>query len=128
MERYSKVYASKWQSQYSEEFKLKVCREYLDGLSSRKSIERKYKLGNSRITSWLRSFGWDVSKSVLVSSYVMPTKTKPKQDIQDEGNTSIELLKKQLDDALLEKELYRKMIEVAERDLKINIIKKSGTK
>jgi transposase len=53
---------------------------------------------------------------------------KKDQDVPTEDSTSVKLLKKQLDDALLEKELYRKMIEVAERDLKINIRKKSVTK
>ena len=56
----------------------------------------------------------------------MPAKRDP--DIQPEDSASVKLLKKQLEDALLEKELYRKMIEVAERDLKINIRKKSVTK
>ncbi|MGB4775624.1 MAG: hypothetical protein WBP45_10650 [Daejeonella sp.] len=126
MERYSKVYESKWQSQYSEEFKHKVCREYLDGSDSRTTLERKYKLGNSRLTSWLKSFGLEVKKAIYLSSYVMPAKKD--QDVLTEDITSVNLLKKQLDDALLEKELYRKMIEVAERDLKINIRKKSVTK
>lgn len=125
MERYSKVYKSKWQSQYSEEFKRKVCQEYLEGSDSRTTIERKYKLGNSRLTSWLKSFGFTIKKPIYVSSYVMPAKKDPKPQPEDE---SVKLLKKQLEDALLEKELYRKMIEVAERDLKIDIRKKSATK
>lgn len=126
MERYSKVFGSKWQSQYSEEFKRSVCREYLDGHESLQTLQKKYKLGNSRITVWLKSFGWDVKKIIYLSSNTMPAKKD--QDIQAEDNASVELLKKQLEDALLEKELYRKMIEVAERDLKINIRKKSVTK
>jgi transposase-like protein len=126
MERYSKVYKSKWQSQYSEEFKRNVCHEYLDGSDSRTTIERKYKLGNSRLTSWLKSFGLSIKKPIYVSSYIMPAKQGPGTQSEDEA--SIQLLKKQLEDALLEKELYRKMIEVAERNLKIDIRKKSVTK
>jgi transposase len=126
MERYSKVFGSKWQSQYSEEFKRKVCQEYLEGQDSRTTIERRYKLGNSRITFWLKSFGLETKKTIYLSSYVMPVKKD--QDVPAEDSASVKLLKKQLEDALLEKELYRKMIEVAERDLKINIRKKSVTK
>jgi transposase-like protein len=126
MERYSKVFGSKWQSQYSEEFKRSVCRAYLDGTDSRTTIERKYKLGNSRLTAWLKSFGWEVKRPIYLSSYVMPPEKD--QDIPAEDSISVKLLKKQLENALLEKELYRKMIEVAERDLKINIRKKSVTK
>jgi transposase len=126
MERYSKVYKSKWQSQYSEEFKRKVCQDYLDGNDSLQIVQKRYKLGNSRITFWLKSFGLEVKKPIYISSYVMPAKKD--QETPAEDSASVKLLKKQLDDALLEKELYRKMIEVAERDLKINIRKKSVTK
>ena len=114
------------QCKYSEEFKRSVCQEYLDGYECRKAIERKYKLGNSRLTIWLKSFGMELNKPICVSSYIMPAKKD--QGIPAEDSASVKLLKKQLDDALLEKELYRKMIEVAERDLKINIRKKSVTK
>lgn len=126
MERYSKVFGSKWQSQYSEEFKRAVCREYLDGQEGLRSLEQKYNLGNSRVSAWLRSFGWEIKKTIYLSSHIMSAKSDP--GIPTEDSASVKLLKKQLDDALLEKELYRKIIEVAERDLKINIRKKSVTK
>jgi transposase-like protein len=126
MERYSKTYGSKWQSQYSEEFKRKVCQEYLDGNEGLGALERKYNLGNSRISAWLKLYGLEKKKTIYLSSSIMPLKKDP--DIQPEDSASVKLLKKQLEDALLEKELYRKMIEVAERDLKINIRKKSVTK
>ena len=120
------MYGSKWQSQYSEEFKRKICQEYLTGDEGLSFLERKYNLGNSRISAWLKSFGLEKKRPVYVSSCIMPAKRDP--DIQPEDSASVKLLKKQLEDALLEKELYRKMIEVAERDLKINIRKKSVTK
>ena len=126
MERYSKIYGSKWQNQYSEEFKRKVCQEYLAGEDGLSTLERKYNLGNSRISAWLKSFGLEIKKTIYLSSPIMPAKKD--SDIQSEDSASVKLLKKQLEDALLEKELYRKMIEVAERDLKINIRKKSVTK
>jgi len=125
MERYSKICKSKWQSQYSEEFKRKVCTEYLDGELGLRTLEKKYKLGNSRISGWLRSFGLEIKRTVFLPLPIMP---KKEQDIQPGDSASVRLLKKQLEDALLEKELYRRMIEVAERDLKINIRKKSATK
>ena len=125
MERYSKIYKSKWQSQYSEEFKRKVCREYLDGNQGLRTLEKKYKLGNSRISGWLKSFGLEIKRTVYLPLPIMPRK---EQDMQPGDSVQLGLLKKQLADALLEKELYRRMIEVAERDLKIDIRKKSVTK
>lgn len=121
MERYSKIYKSKWQSQYSEEFKRMVCQEYMEGTALRHSLERKYNLGRSRLTCWLKSYGLEIKKADFVSLH-MPVKNEPDQ------SKEIKDLKKQLADALLEKELYQKMIEVAERELKINIRKKSNTK
>jgi len=126
MERYTKTYKSKWQSQYSEEFKRKICQEYLEGNKSLNFLEKQYKLGNSRISSWLRSFGLGVKKPIYLSSALMPSKKE--SEFESTDNATVRSLKKQLEDALLEKELYRKMIEVAERDLKISIQKKSATK
>ncbi len=66
MERYSKIYKSKWQSQYSDEFKRKICQEYLDGTAGLHLLERKYKLGNSRLTCWLKSYGLEVKKTIYL--------------------------------------------------------------
>ncbi|MDD5149447.1 MAG: hypothetical protein PHC28_03060 [Flavobacterium sp.] len=54
MERYSKEYSSKWQSRYSEEFKRFVCNDYLTGSLTRREVEVKHCIGNSRLTYWLR--------------------------------------------------------------------------
>src|SRR5687767_3110199 len=125
MERYSKVYSSKWQSQYSEEFKRFVCDEYLQGDLSRKALERKYKLGNTRLTVWLKEYGYQLKKVYFAPLLPMP---KPINLSTAASTAQIEQLKKELEQARLEAEAYRKMIEIAERDLKINIRKKSNTK
>lgn len=123
MERYSKTSSSKWQNRYSEEFKKFVCNEFLTGTATRRDIEKKYNIGNSRITYWLRKFGYDYSKPAFVplidmsQSKNIPNKQKPDSD-----------LLKELEEAKLLAATYRKMIEVAERELKIKIIKKSNTK
>ncbi len=126
MERYSKIYNSKWQSQYSEEFKLKVCHEYLNGNNGIRFLEQKYGLGNSRLSSWLKNYGFEIRKTIYLPLTIMSAK-KTQHSGANQG-LSLKLLKKQLEDALLEKELYRKMVEVAERELHIDIRKKSGTK
>lgn len=126
MDRYSKIHKSKWQSQYSEEFKRQICQEYLDSSTPIRALEKRYKLGNSRITFWLKSYGLEVKKTIYLPSAIMPAKKEP--ILKPDDGDSVKLLKRQLEDALLEKELYRRMIEVAERDLKISIRKKSDTK
>jgi len=48
MERFSKTSSSKWQSNYSEEFKRFVCNDFLTGMLTRREIENKYTIGHSR--------------------------------------------------------------------------------
>lgn len=123
MERYSKKYDSKWQSQYSEEFKKFVCNEFLTGSSTRRAIEKKYKIGNSRITYWLKEFGYVIKKSTYIPSLHMP---QPPGSNSKTGSQS--RLEKELEEARLLAEMYRRIIEKAEDELKINIKKKSSTK
>lgn len=126
MERHKKLYSSKWQNQYTEEFKREVCHDFLTGDLSRRQIEHKYKLGNSRLTYWLKEFGYQVKKTSFVCLPAMANSIKEEQSNQDDKSSGE--LKKQLEDALLLAESYKKMIELAEQELKINIRKKSNTK
>jgi transposase-like protein len=126
MERYSEVHPSKWQSKYSEEFKRFICNEYLNGSSTRREIVAKYKIGNSRLTYWLREKGYDYVKSRIVP---LPSMKPPLNNSSEkDSRESISELKKDLQEAQLLAEAYRKMIEIAEREFKINIVKKSNTK
>jgi transposase-like protein len=126
MERYSKEYSSKWQSRYSEEFKRFICNEYLNGTLTRREIEVKYNIGNSRITYWLREKGYDYVKTRIVP---LPSMKQPTNNLNNkDSKESVSELKKDLQEAQLLAETYRKMIEIAEREFKINIVKKSNTK
>lgn len=126
MERYSRVRAGKWQSQYSEKFKLSVIEEYLNGNISARSLEKKHKIGNSRLTFWLKEFGFQLKRAYFpVVKKEEITKPNP---IINEHTTTDATLQKQLEDALLLAEGYKRMIEIAENELKIPIRKKYNTK
>ncbi len=125
MERYSKQYSSKWQSQYSEEFKRHVCNDFLTGTLCRREVERKYKIGHSRLDYWLKALGYpNFSKSAIVPSHIMPKPIKSTKEV----NATIKQLKEELEDAKLLAEAYLRMIHLAEKELKINVRKKSNTK
>lgn len=126
MERYSRIRSSKWQSIYSEEFKRFVCNEYLAGSMTKKEVELKHNLGNGRLTYWLRERGYDYIKSRIVSLPVMRSVKNNSKEI--DSQKSITELEKELQEAKLLAETYRKMIEIAEKEFKINIVKKSNTK
>ena len=126
MKRYKKEYSSKWQSRYSEEFKRFICNEFLRGSSSRREVELKYNIGNSRLTYWLREKGYNDLKSRIVPLPGMKESTNNLSN-KDSKETLTEL-KKELQEARLLAEAYRKMFEIAEQEFKINIVKKSNTR
>jgi transposase-like protein len=126
MERYSRESISKWQSIYSEEFKRFVCNDYLTGSMTKKQVELRYNLGNGRLTYWLRERGYDTIKSRIVSLPAMKSVTN--NTIREDSQKSITELERELQEAKLLAEAYRKMIEIAEKEFKINIVKKSNTK
>jgi transposase len=130
MEKYSRKREGKWQSQYSEEFKRSVLEEYLNGTIPVRQLEKKHKLGNSRITVWLKEFGYEVKKAYFHSAIFKELPEMPKKiPIIKESTIDTEAsLKKQLEDALILAEGYKRMIEIAEQDYKISIRKKSNTK
>ena len=123
MERHKKHYPSKWQNQYTEEFKRHVCNDFLTGSECLRAIERKYKLGNSRLNYWLKELGYEYSKPTVIPSY-MHKPSKP--DVNE--NAAIKKLKQELEEARLLAQGYQRMIDIAERELKIHIRKKSNTK
>ncbi len=125
MERYLKEHSSKWQSKYSEEFKRFVCNDFLTGTLTRREVEDKYNIGHSRITYWLKELGYDYSQPSIV---VLPSmENKDKTQVSKEVDSLLQL-KKELEEARLLAETYRRMIEIAEKEFKINIVKKSNTK
>jgi transposase-like protein len=126
MERYSRESISKWQSVYSEEFKRFVCNDYLSGSMTKKQVELRYNLGNGRLTYWLRERGFDNLKSRIVSLPAMKSVTN--NSIRKDSQKSITELENELQEAKLLAEAYRKMIEIAEKEFKIDIVKKSNTK
>ena len=125
MKRYVKTYKSKWQNQYTEEFKRSVCEEFLSSDMTLRAMEHKYGLGNSRLNHWLKEYGYQIKKP-----YILETTNMSKGRIKNAPGESSKIyeLKKQLEMARLEAAAYRKMIEIAEDELKIEIRKKSDTK
>ncbi len=104
---------------YSEAFKRQVVAEFEQGLYSKAQLKRKYGIsGHSNIDRWLNKYGkfeYSSNKSI--------------------GRTMKDPLKqriKELEKALAIKEnealAFKKFIEIAERELEVKIIKKSGAK
>jgi transposase len=115
---------------YSDEFKYMVVQEYLNSDFSQQELQKKYFIrGNSCITNWMFKFGL---KDRPVPTKLMNSKTMTKGRKKLPEELALEAKVKELEKAL-EYEKLRSlaldtMINVAERNLKISIRKKPGTK
>lgn len=118
---------------FSEEFKRKVCEEYLSGGTTKTALMAKYDIrGKSAILNWLRRYGYTGNGPVDTQA----TTNVPL--MENQGNNSpgpahalhdrIKELEKELEKEKLEKEALRTLIEVAEREYKLDIRKKPNTK
>ena len=117
---------------YSDEFKMQVCQEYLSGDCTKVDLLKKHNIRyRSAIQVWMRKFGLH-DKYITVNPPQQPfppmssepTNQSSDQDLQKR----IKQLEHDLEEAQLKEAAYRKMIEIAERELKIDIRKKSTTK
>jgi septal ring factor EnvC (AmiA/AmiB activator) len=78
----------------------------------------------------MRQFGYLEGTLVTgsVSLLNMPGNTQPPQSSVEELQKRIKQLEHQLLDSQLKEEAYRRMIDIAEKELKVSIRKKPNTK
>jgi len=100
---------------YSESFKRQVVHEYEKGAFNKKQIQLKYGIkGKSRLLDWCRKYG--------KFAYHEPTTNgRPMKDPQKQR---IKELEKKLKAAELKLQVYDKLIEVTNRELGTDILKK----
>ena len=91
---------------------------------SKTYLENKYQIGHGRVLYWLQECGYLSKDGSLTPKRMLMGKNKfvPEESLSSEAR--IKLLEKALKQANLQTEAYRLMIEVAERELKIDIKKK----
>ena len=109
---------------YSEVFKKAVVQEVLSGGLCKDEARRKYGIrGNSAILNWMRKF--DVSNASAM-------KAKKKQERTSKSNEELEAenlrLKQELEIEQLRSRALNVMIDIAEKQFKIPIRKKSGAR
>lgn len=105
---------------YSEDFKQKVCKVYLESKKTKDAIRKEFGIkSKSALVSWLREYGYIDPKVNPVKE--LPIMAKPKKE-------TTKSLEKENEDLKLQLEMYKRMIEIAEKEFKIPIVKKSGTK
>jgi len=103
------------QRQFSEAFKKQVVREFEQGLLNKNQLQAKYGLGGkSLVLKWCRKYGR--------FAYESPTQNgRPMKDPQKQR---IKELEKKLQAAEQKLKVYDKLIEITNRELDTDIIKK----
>lgn len=110
---------SKLSQVYSEAFKRQVVSEFERGLYTKAELKRRYGiLGNGCIPSWCKKYG-------KLPYHEHGTNGRPMKDPQKQKIKELELALKKKEEEL---DVYKRFISIAERELNISIVKKSGTK
>ncbi|MEI8137866.1 MAG: hypothetical protein WCH21_11125 [Bacteroidota bacterium] len=121
---------------YDIELRHQICKEHIEDGIKLADLVRKYDLScHSLIHDWLRKLGYLPGHNRRTfahyvgheNSSMMNKKPLPGKLLTEEQK-QIQLLKKELEDTKLLAEGYRRMIEIAEHELKIPIRKKPNTK
>ena len=122
----------KKQRVFTEIFKLKVAKEYMETEMSQEELRKKYNIrGSSNITNWVRKFGLlpepEEKRINGYSGYIMK-KVKEKTMAEKALENRVKELVKQLGYEKLRSDAFDTMIKIAEDKFDIAIRKKSGTK
>jgi transposase len=108
---------------FTDLFKRSVCEEHLRTGVPKDQLKEKYGIkGKSAILNWMRKFGY--LQDEKSTTFEQTVKDKEQQQDQASVQAKIKELERALEQAKLEKEAWKTMVEVAERELKINIRKK----
>ena len=100
---------------FSEAFKKQVVREFERGLLNKDQLQKKYGLGgNSTVLKWCRKYG----------KFAYPKQGATGRPMKDPQKQRIKELEKKLKAAELKLKVYDKLIEVTNRELDTDIVKK----
>lgn len=109
------IQTSKPYKSYSEVFKKQVVKEFEQGLLNKDQLQRKYGLGgNSIVLKWCRKYG----------KLAYPKQSATGRPMKDPQKQRIKELEHKLKAAELKLKVYDKLIEVTNRELDSDILKK----
>lgn len=118
---------------FDESFKRMVIEEYLASKCSKMELLRKYNIHfKSAIQTWMRRLGYEdnhrVQKLKFDSTLPLIASMATKNENTRELQKRIQDLEQQLQDERLRSEAYLRIIDKAEKELKVSIKKKHNTK
>lgn len=116
-------------NKFPEELQLKIVEEYLTTSLSIKELKSKYGIrSDGNIYNWMRKFGITKPNDEQIKLQNAMSQEKDKTPQERALEEKVENLKQELEHEKLRSLTLNKLIDVAERDLKIDIRKKPGAK
>ncbi len=114
---------------FTDDFRFQVVQEYLNTGKSQAELQKKYSIGgNNCISNWMRKFGTSEVTVEQINLQQAMSKEEEKTPRERRLEAKVKELEKALEQERLRTLALDTMINIAERDLKISIRKKSGTK
>ena len=114
---------------YSESFKERVLAAYYNSNESVSVIALRFEISRDTVSSWIYRKRTAVNSRKRVKlAPLQSTFMNGKEFSSDEKDMRIKELERTLSIEKMRSECLEKMIEIAERDLKISVRKKSGAK
>ena len=114
---------------YTDDFKLMVVQDYLSTDISQSALKKKYNFGgNKNIYNWMRKFEVSKPSEDQKELHQWMAKEQQKSVLEQELELKIRKLEEELKREQLRTKALNVMIDIAERDLKVDIRKKSGAK
>jgi transposase-like protein len=116
-------------NRFTDELKFKIVQEYLSTDLTQKDLKQKYQFGGAgNIQKWMLKFDLVAPSEQQIELQRTMGKQNEKTAYELELEAKIKKLEQQLDYQELKAEALSTMIDIAERELKITIRKKSGAK
>ena len=116
-------------NKFPDDFKLQVVQEYLSTDISQSELKRKYNFGGkNNINNWIRKFGLSKPSKDQKELDQFMDNEKQKSTLEQELELKIKKLEEDLRREQLRTKALSTMIDIAQRELKFDIRKKSGAK
>ena len=116
-------------NKFTDDFKLQVVQDYLRTDISQEELKKKYNFsGNNNIYNWMRKFGLSKPSEDQIELHQFMANEKQKSSLEQELELKIKKLEEELKREQFRTKALSTMIDIAERELKVDIRKKSGAK
>jgi len=116
-------------NRFPDDLKLRVVQEYLSTDISQSELKKKYNFGgNNNIPNWMRKFGLSKLSEEQIELHQAMAKEIEKTSLEKELELKVSKLEADLKLEQLRTKALSTMIDIAERELKVDIRKKPGAK